>query len=156
MRRPEKELIDPEVVESLLAKEMVGRIGTCGPDGPMIKPVNFLYLNGDIYFHSSYQGEKMEHIKADPRVVFEVEHDARYLPAKSDPCGASFAYSSVIIRGKVELIEKSSEKIEILGGLMKKYQPDGGYDPFNEKMVEKTAVLRIVVESISAKSSPAK
>ncbi|VAX25397.1 hypothetical protein MNBD_NITROSPINAE03-1034 [hydrothermal vent metagenome] len=156
MRRSDKKLDNREAVESLLEEEKVGRIGTCGPDGPMIKPVNFLYLNGDIYFHSSYEGEKMEHIKADPRVVFEIECDCRYLPAKDDPCGASFAYSCVIVRGKAELVETSSEKIEILGALMNKYQPDGGYGQFNEKMVEKTAVVKIVVESISGKTSPVK
>ncbi|VAX21018.1 hypothetical protein MNBD_NITROSPINAE04-2221 [hydrothermal vent metagenome] len=156
MRRSDKKLDDREVVESLLIEEKIGRIGTCGPNGPMIKPVNFLYLNGDIYFHSSYEGEKMEHIKADPRVVFEIERDCRYLPAKNAPCEASFAYSCVIIRGRAELVEKPEEKIKIFTALMSKYQPEGGYGRFNEKMVKKTAVVKIVVESISGKTSPVK
>ncbi|HEB73091.1 MAG TPA: pyridoxamine 5'-phosphate oxidase family protein [Nitrospirae bacterium] len=118
--------------------------------------MHFLYLNDGIYFHSSYAGEKMEHIKADPRVVFEVERDVGYLPAKGDPCWASFAYSCVIIHGRADLVESADEKIEILGALMSKYQPDGGYGQFNEKMVEKTAVVKIVVESVTGKTSPAK
>lgn len=37
MRRSDKKLDDCEAVESLLEKEQVGRIGTRGPEGPMIK-----------------------------------------------------------------------------------------------------------------------
>ena len=154
MRRDEKRITDDSKVISLLASATIGRLGTSGPDGPMIKPVNFIFMDDCFYFHSALLGEKIDHIKGNPRVVFQVERVLEYIPAKEKPCKASQAYESVIARGHAEFVEAPKEKVLILNALMKKHQPDGGYRPVDEPDAATVAVVRIRVESMTAKHSP--
>ena len=85
MRRAEKEMKDRAAVEALLGACAVGRLGTVGPDGwPMVKPLNFAYDRGRIYFHTAKQGEKVDHIRADGRVCFAADHPVAYVrPVRS-------------------------------------------------------------------------
>jgi len=70
MRRAKKEIQARAVVDNLLNTCPVGRLGTIGNDGyPRIKPLNFVYLNGKIYFHSAKEGEKIDDIIRDNRVL---------------------------------------------------------------------------------------
>ena len=57
MRRNKKEIKDPEIINELLETPQVGRLGTLDSDGyPMIKPLNFVYADGKIYFHTALSG----------------------------------------------------------------------------------------------------
>ena len=61
MRHPQTELKDRETIIAMLEKSTVGRLATVNQKGfPVIKPVNFLYLDGKIYLHSSKKGEKIK------------------------------------------------------------------------------------------------
>jgi len=117
----------------------------------MIKPVNFVLIEGDFFFHSALQGEKIEQLMSDPRVVFEVDEGRAYLPATDKPCAASYAYLSVIATGRAEIVTDGDLRLTVLNALMKKYQPDGGYRVVTSAMAETTAVIRVRVEKLSAK-----
>jgi len=154
MRRSEKEIKARKTVEEILLRAQVGRLGTVSRAGtPMIKPVNFLYRNGRIYFHSALEGEKIDHIAANPRVCFEVDEAFGYLPASQSPCEASFAYSSVILEGHARLLEDPEEKVAILNDLMDKYQPGARLVPLDKRQVQKVGVFEIVVKRITGKES---
>ena len=74
MRKANKEIRDRSIIEGLLNSCPVGRLGTIGKDGyPMIKPLNFAYHDGKIYFHTALAGEKIDDIKRDSRVCFELD-----------------------------------------------------------------------------------
>jgi len=120
----------------------------------MIKPVNFIFVDDCFYFHSALTGEKIRHIKADPRVVFQVERLLEYIPAEGKPCKASQGYECLIARGRAEFVEAPERKVIILNALMGKHQPDGGYRSVTAEDAESVAVIRIRVENISAKHSP--
>ena len=154
MRRNEKILSDNAEIERILSTAEVGRLATLGHDGPMIKPVNFAYLDGAFFFHSAMKGEKIDHIKANPKVCFEVESSSEFLPATSDPCDASYRYQSVIAKGSAVFVEEPDEKVKILAVLMEKYQPDGGYNIVANKMTATVVVIRIDVDELTAKTSP--
>ncbi|MBF0274952.1 MAG: pyridoxamine 5'-phosphate oxidase family protein [Nitrospinae bacterium] len=55
--------------------------------------------------------------------------------------------------GQAFIVESKEEKIIALRGLMEKYQPEGGYGEFTDKEVEKTAVVKIVIEKMTAKEN---
>lgn len=56
MRRGTKEIKDKAVIIELLNTCHVGRLGTTGKDGyPMVKPLNFAYSDGKIYFHTAIE-----------------------------------------------------------------------------------------------------
>ena len=66
MRKKKKEIHNRAVIDKLLNTCPVGRLGTIGKDGyPRIKPLNFVYLDGTIYFHSAKEGEKIDDINRD-------------------------------------------------------------------------------------------
>ena len=152
MRRYKKEITDPAAIRELLDAAHVGRLGTVSADGsPMIKPLNFVYEEGRIYFHTALAGEKMEDIRRDGRVVFEVDQPIAYTRGGTDPCSAKYLYKSVIIKGRASLCEDRVEKLHALKCLMEKYQPEGGYGDIPEEKLAVTGVVRIDILEITAK-----
>jgi nitroimidazol reductase NimA-like FMN-containing flavoprotein (pyridoxamine 5'-phosphate oxidase superfamily) len=152
MRVKRKEIRERDVVELLLRNCQVGRLGTVGSDGyPMIKPLNFIYLDGRIYFHSAREGEKIDHIARDDHVCFEVDFPLKFVKAVDNPCKADYLYRSVIIRGRARLVDERDERLRVLRGLMEKYQPEGGYGAFPEEKLALTAVVAIDVEEMTGK-----
>lgn len=153
MRKANKEIISPAVIASLLCRVQVGHLGTVGPDGyPMVKPLNFVYADGNIYFHSALEGEKIDHIRRDNRVCFEADLPIAYVKGTAaDPCRAEYLYQSVIIKGTAHIVKDRAEKITALRHLMEKYQPEGGYGDFLELKLQITAVVRIDIEEMVGK-----
>ena len=153
MRRSKKEIKDRNVVIEILNTSHVGRLGTTGKDGyPMVKPVNFAYHDGKIYFHTAREGEKIVDIKRDNRVCFEVDMPIAYVKGTmADPCKAEYLYRSVIIKGRAYIVDDRHEKIFGLKCLMQKYQPDGGYGDFLEEKLNITGIVRIEIEEMTGK-----
>lgn len=152
MRQSKKEIKDRDVIIRLLEKCHVGRLGTNGLDGyPMVKPLNFAYADGRIYFHSAHEGEKIEDIKRDNRVCFEADLPVALVKAAENPCGAEYLYRSAIIKGRAVIVEDDTERLKGLKLLMDKYQPEGGFGPFLEEKLKLTAVIRIGIEEITGK-----
>jgi nitroimidazol reductase NimA-like FMN-containing flavoprotein (pyridoxamine 5'-phosphate oxidase superfamily) len=154
MRRKERELKDRKVIDAMLERSIVGRIATINRKGvPVIKPVNFLYWDGKIYLHSSQEGEKIEDIQRGSSVCFEVDEPLSYVPAKGSACTASYYYRSVIVKGKGILIDTLMKKKALLGKLVEKYQPKGGYGEIEEDVLKKTALIEISIEEITGKEN---
>ncbi len=152
LRVAKKQIRDRDVVEGILRACRVGRLGTIGGEGyPMVKPLNFVYLDGRIYFHSAREGEKIDDIARDNRVCFEVDSPVRFVKAEGNPCSADYLYRSVIIRGRAHLVEQRDERLKALRALMEKYQPEGGYGAFPEDKLALTAVVAIGIEEMTGK-----
>jgi nitroimidazol reductase NimA-like FMN-containing flavoprotein (pyridoxamine 5'-phosphate oxidase superfamily) len=152
MRRAKKEIHDRTVVVGLLETCHVGRLGTVGQDGyPLVKPLNFFYINNKIYFHSAAEGEKIDDIKRDNRICFEVDLPIALVKSKGIPCKAEYLYRSVIARGRAHIVDDEAERLAALRGLMKKYQPEGGYGEFPEENKAITAIVRIDIEEMTGK-----
>lgn len=152
MRRGEKEIHDKAVIIDVLNRCCIGRLGTIGKDGyPMVKPLNFVYHDEKIYFHTAKEGEKIEDIKRDDRVCFEVDLPIAYIKAKNNPCEADYLYRSVIIKGKARIIEDRDEKLFALKCLMEKHQPGGGYGEYTEEKLNKVGIVRIDIGEMRGK-----
>ena len=141
-----------------LNEEDTGRISSIDEQGfPQIIPMNFVFLNDSVYMHSHIRGEKIENIKRNSKVGFEVDRNLEFLPSYfSDPEDASLAdtlYISVVIKGEALLVENNEEKVLALNGLMKKYQPEGRYKPMDKNMdvLDATAVIKIIPKEMNGK-----
>ena len=139
-------------------EEDTGRISSIDEQGfPQIIPMNFVFLNDLVYMHSHIRGEKIENIKRNSKVGFEVDRNLEFLPSYfSDPEDASLAdtlYISVVIKGEAQLVEDNEEKVLALNGLMEKYQPEGQYKPMNKNMgvLDATAVIKIIPKEMNGK-----
>ena len=141
-----------------LSEESTGRISSIDKEGfPQIIPMNFVFLDNSVYMHSHIRGEKIENIKRNSKVGFEVDRNLEFLPSYfSEPNDASLAdtlYISVVIKGEAILVEKKKEKVLALNGLMKKYQPEGRYTPMREDMdvLDATAVIKVTPKEMNGK-----
>jgi hypothetical protein len=147
-----KEIRERDEVDRLLATCHVGRLGTIGKGGfPMVKPLNFVYWDGKIYLHSARVGEKIDDIRKDDRVCFEVDVPIALVKSTGSPCKAHYLYESVIVTGRARLVEDRDERLLALARLMEKYQPEGGYGPFPEEKLVLTAVIRIDILTATGK-----
>jgi len=152
MRRSRKEICDPAVLDDLLRRAPVGRLGTVGADGsPRIKPVNFAWHAGRVYFHSAREGEKIHDMAREPRVCFEVDQALAYVRARSQPCEATYLFRSALLRGRASLVEDAWERQEALAALMAKYQPGVDWPEFPADKLALTAVVRIDPEEVVGK-----
>lgn len=152
MRQAKKEILDKQAIIDLLKTAHVGRLGTVGKDGyPMVKPLNFAYQDGKIYFHSAREGEKIEDIERDNRVCFEADLPISLVKSRGIPCKAEYLYQSVIIKGRAVVVQDSAERLAGLKLLMEKYQPEGGYEGFPDDKVKVTAVIRVDIEEMTGK-----
>jgi len=152
------EIKSKEKIIEFLSSQQTGRISSIDENGyPQIIPMNFVFINDVVYMHSHIKGEKLENIKRNQKVGFEVDKSLEFLPSYfSDPTDASLAdtlYISVVIKGNASIISDKEEKTIALNGLMKKYQPEGGYEPIKPEMdvIDEVAVIKIVPESLRGK-----
>jgi len=152
------EIKSKEKIIEFLSSQQTGRISSIDENGyPQIIPMNFVFINDVVYMHSHIKGEKLENIKRNQKVGFEVDKSLEFLPSYfSDPTDASLAdtlYISVIIKGNASIISDKEEKTIALNGLMKKYQPEGGYEPIKPEMdvLDEVEVIKIVPESLRGK-----
>ena len=152
------EIKSKERIIEFLSSESTGRIASMDASGfPQIIPMNFVFINDVIYMHSHIRGEKLDNIKRNQKVGFEVDKSLEFLPSYfSDPIDASLAdtlYISVVIKGNGSIVSDKNEKTIALNGLMKKYQPEGGYEPIKPDMdvLKGVEVIKIIPESFTGK-----
>ncbi|WP_018759278.1 pyridoxamine 5'-phosphate oxidase family protein [Paenibacillus terrigena] len=162
MRRKEFSIQEEQEIESFLAEMTFGFLGTISEDGwPHITPLNYVYFEGDIYFHGSKIGDKMRQMKKDARVTFSVAKEYAIIPSYfTEPtyaCPATAFFKSVLLKGTASIMEDLEEKARVFTAFMQKLQPEGGYTPFDmsdpkyAKQVAGVAMVRLSVESITAK-----
>jgi hypothetical protein len=152
------EIKSEEKIAQFLNEEHVGRIASLDKDGfPQIIPMNFAFVNGAIYMHSHTRGEKLDNIKTNPRVGFEVDREVEFLPSYfSSPTDASQAdtlYISVVIKGDGIIINDREEKTLALNALMEKYQPEGKYERLTPEMhvVDEVAIIKVIPKTMRGK-----
>lgn len=155
MRKHNKRITEFSVNIDLLNRCHVGRLGTVGRDGwPMVKPLNFAYHEGLIYFHCALEGEKLDDIRHDDRVCFEVDLPIAYVNGvPENPCRSTYLYRSVIIRGRARLVNDRTEKIFALDCIMRKYQPGVTFQGYAEEKLDITGIVRVDVEEMVGKES---
>ena len=138
-------------IEELLARALVGRLGMSRDKEPYVVPVCFVYHGGKIYFHSARHGRKMDFMRANPAVCFQV--DEYSLVSSSKPCKFTMNYHSVVAVGRVRFLSDSGEKLKILKLLVRKYDRDNLAELLSEKKTNRVEVGEITVTEISGKKN---
>ena len=88
MRRKDKEIADKKEIESIIERANVCRIGLSENNLPYVVPVNFGYKNNNIYFHSAPMGKKIDILKKNNNICFEIDIDHTLL-ISDDICNSS-------------------------------------------------------------------
>ena len=148
MRRSDKEITDRQEVEAVIQRAQVCRLAMCLGEEPYVVPLNFGYREGKVYFHSAKEGRKIETIRANPRVCFEVDLDHQVVTADK-ACNFGFKFKSVIGFGRASLVEDKVEKEAALKVIMDHYS-DGPHQ-FESKDIDRVAVFKVELESLTGK-----
>ena len=104
MRQKDKEVADITEIENIICKASVCRLGLCENEHPYIVPLCFGYKNNALYFHSAPDGRKLDMLKKNNNVCFEIDIDNDLVKAEK-ACDCVMKYISVIGFVKVELID---------------------------------------------------
>jgi uncharacterized protein len=166
------EIQSKKKVIEFLNNQPVGRIASIDANGyPQIIPMNFVYIKADdpcidthciieldaIYMHSHPLGEKLDNIKRNSKVGFEVDQHICFLPSyyfhPGDASQADTLYISIVIKGNALIVEDNKEKAKALNALMQKYQKEGKYESldFDMPSVHEVTVIKIIPKEMRGK-----
>lgn len=139
-------------MEAILAVATVCRLAMLDGDMPYVVALNFVHADGAIYFHSALSGRKLDLIVRNPNVCMETDVGAEFVPGDV-PCKCGMHYRSVIVAGMAFLVNDHAEKLRALRAIAEKYV--GRHDAIPDAAVERTAVIRMDIRSMTGKQSPA-
>lgn len=151
MRRHDKEITDQKLLESILQKAPVCRIGMASGNIPYVVPMNFAYRDGCVYVHSAPSGRKIDMIERNNLVCLQADIMTHVVEATT-ACHWGTRYYSVIAFGRASIIADSVEKEKALTLLMEKYSGKTGWE-YEKAMLENMVVIQITLESMTGKMS---
>ncbi len=153
MRKKQFEVTDLDQILQILDRCDVCRIALNEGDYPYIVPMNFGYSCQDgqiaLYFHSANLGKKIEMLRKNGKVGFELDTSHRVVFA-DNPCDFAMEFESIIGTGEIRFLE-NEEKPFAFTCLMKQYDKEKEYTHFDPKMVEITAVMKLTVKELYCK-----
>lgn len=147
MRR-HKQQLDHEECEQILASARRGVLSVQGVDGyPYGLPMNYVYDNGCIYFHSATSGHKIDAIASCDKASFCVLDDGR-----REPGDWWWHFRSVIAFGTIRRIEDPDELVRLLRKLGEKYFP-ADYDIEGDiaRNLRRVALLELRIDHLTGK-----
>lgn len=149
MIRKTKQLPECEVID-ILRNQKRGVLSIQGDDGyPYGMPMNHFYNEDDgcIYFHQGNVGYRLEKLREDDHVSFCTYDEGVVLPGDW-----ALTVKSVIVFGRIEIIEDPETMADITRKLSYKFTQDDSYiDEEIERSLKRTVVLKLVPEYMSGK-----
>ncbi len=152
MRRKDKEITDKKEMEDILREAHICHLGMAVDNTPYVVPLHYGYEPDCIYIHCAKKGRKLDMIKQNSRVCFQVEADVTDRFASAPACDSTATYRSVIGYGTAMLLDDFEEKKQGLDVIMKHYHNQPPFE-YNPKDVERTCIIKIEITEMSGKKS---
>ncbi len=150
MRRSEREITDRTEIEEIIRKASICRLALSDNGTPYIVPVCFGYENDTLYFHSATEGRKLDILKRNNRVCFEMDIETKLVMAQK-ACTCGMKYRSVIGFGTASVVEDQAGKQKGLDAIMRQYSgPEGDY---SQEALNRTTVIKVKIESLTGKQA---
>jgi uncharacterized protein len=152
MRRKDRQIKEVLDLESIISRCDVCRVAMAENNLPYIVTMNFGYLGGDrpcFYFHCASEGRKIEMIRKNNFVCFELDTDHEIYEGP-DGCDWGMKFSSIIGYGRISVVEEREARISGLDSIMSHYsgRKDFSYD---EGVLGNTTILRLDIEEMTGK-----
>ena len=155
MTKRERQVTDLSEIARILETGKVLHLGLAVDNEPYVVPMNYGHTFEDgkltLYLHSALRGKKLDMMRCNPNVFFEIDCDLMPFEGKL-PCQYGLVYSSIMGRGKARFVEDVEEKKQAMTHLMK--TQTGKDFSFEDRLVSIVAVIRIDVEEYTAKHRP--
>jgi hypothetical protein len=151
MRRADKEIISKKEIEWVLQEADVLRIALSEDNRPYLVPMNFAYHDNCIYLHSASEGRKIDILKKNNRVCFEVDIHTQIVE-DNKPCHWGMRYWSGIGFGRAHFIDEVNDKKDAFDIIMKKYSSKSSFE-YSEEGLEGAVIIKIEIEQLTGKKS---
>ncbi|NQT03245.1 MAG: pyridoxamine 5'-phosphate oxidase family protein [Planctomycetes bacterium] len=148
MRRKDQEINDIATIEGIIRKGQVCRLALSENGRPYIVPLCFGYEDNNLYFHTAREGKKLDILRKNDNVCFEIDIDQELVKGKK-ACNCSMKYRSVIGFGKAELIEDIERKRRAFNIIMQNYYE--GFFKYPEESIQNTVIIKVEIESMTGK-----
>lgn len=143
-----KQTASQEECIALLESAPRGVLAVHGENGyPYGLPVNYVYLDGRIYFHCAKEGHKLDAIRANDKVSFTILSE----PVRNDG-EWWYCFTSVIVFGRISEINEPEKADMVLRALGSKYFPEG-YDMETDivRNGPHALILELTIDHVSGK-----
>jgi nitroimidazol reductase NimA-like FMN-containing flavoprotein (pyridoxamine 5'-phosphate oxidase superfamily) len=151
MRKANQEITDKKIIEEILATSNVCRIAMTDKDCPYILPFNYGYKEKCIYIHSAPEGKKIDLLKKNKKVCFEIEQKAEIVKHER-ACQWSTMYRSLVGYGEVEIITDFDQKKKGLEIIMAHYGAPDNIE-FETKQIDSVVILKLAISDVTGKQS---
>ncbi len=147
MRR-HKQQLPKETCEQILRTAPRGVLAVLGDGGyPYTVPLDFVYEDGKIYFHSAVTGHKLDAIKASDKCSFCVLDEGEQKPGEW-----WYYFNSVVAFGRIRRITDEEAMLYALRKLGNKYFPTAEeVEADIARSFSRVAVLELTIEHLSGK-----
>lgn len=150
MRRKDREITDINIINDIMERCDCCRIALHDNPFPYIVPMNFgISRDNDkftLYFHCASQGKKLDLIRKNPNVSFEMD-TKHILVGGENACDYTMDFESVCGNGIAEFVD---DKQFALNLLMKKFTKKDSHS-FSQKDLEAVTIFKISVTAITGK-----
>lgn len=150
MRRSEREQ-GTEFIHRVMDSCEYMVLSMTGADGlPYCVPLTPVRSGEEVYFHCAPEGEKIEALRANPKVAMAFVGEAEAVPRKF-----TARYASVLARGTAREVTEEAERMEAMRLLCLRHCP-ADMDRFEEVVkawLSRTAVWKIHVDAATGKES---
>lgn len=151
MRRKEKEIADKSDLDAIIRKAAVCRLAMSDGIQPYVVPLCFGYKDGTLYMHTAREGMKLDILKKNSRVCFEMDIDLDIVPGDR-ACDWGMHFRSVIGFGTALVIQDPSQKRNALDSIMAHYSEAASHE-YPEKIIDKIVIIKVDIESMTGKKS---
>jgi nitroimidazol reductase NimA-like FMN-containing flavoprotein (pyridoxamine 5'-phosphate oxidase superfamily) len=152
-RRSEKEITDKAELNRLLKEGKYAVIGMAKDGEPYVVSLSYGHdeANQCLYFHCAQAGEKIGFLKSNPNVCATIIEDRGYVQGKCE-----HAYSSLVIRGTMDILQSIEEKKHGLQVLVRHLEGDAAGSIISEqvtsdKSYDKVGILRLNIATVVGK-----
>ena len=148
MRRKDQEINDIGAIEEIIHKAQICRLALSENGQPYIGPLCVGSKNITLYFHTAREGKKLDILRKNNNVCFEIDIDQELVKGKK-ACNCSMKYRSVIGFGKAELIEDIELKRKAFNIIMQNYLE--GFFKYPEESIQNTVIIKVEIENMTGK-----
>lgn len=153
MRRKDREIADIQEIAGILDLCKTCHLAMVDDGRAYVVPLSFAYeLDGGqltLYFHSASEGRKLDILRKNSAVCFEMCVEGEPIFAAKNPCNSGYYFSSVHGFGEVQFVVNPGEKCAALSLIM---QHQAGISvKITEAQAASVCVYKIVTSDFTGK-----
>jgi nitroimidazol reductase NimA-like FMN-containing flavoprotein (pyridoxamine 5'-phosphate oxidase superfamily) len=153
MRRADRAMTDQRALATL-ANGFCGRLATVSEDGyPYCVPLLYVLIDGKLYVHGTAAPSHLRaNVVRDPRVCFEIDEPDKVFNYGRFECDSGLAFRSVILFGRMQVVEDEATRRKFCDALMEKYgTPNSGRPKGFYPRLDHIAIYALTIERMTGK-----